>query len=125
MFDDECMSSAWGDNYIGTVSQTMSGIECQDWSEQWPHAHSYDDVKYFADQSVDPDVKLDDVANYCRNPALSEYVDAQPWCYTTNEEVEKEFCDIPRCKRKTRVFVLSICQIRPITSLNFSRPSAV
>jgi len=82
----------------------MSGIECQEWSAQWPHAHSYDDIKYFAD-SLFPDVELDDIANYCRNPVASEYVDAQPWCYTTEEAVEKEFCDIPRCKRKTLEFV--------------------
>jgi len=93
------MSSTWGENYIGDVSRTISGIACQDWSDQWPHAHSYDDVKYFADYWFDSNVQLQDVVNYCRNPAMSAYVDAQPWCYTTNEDIEKEFCDIPRCKR--------------------------
>jgi len=109
------MRTSWGQNYVGDVSRTISGIECQDWSEQWPHAHSYDDVKYFADYSSDPDVTLYDVANYCRNPVMSTYVDAQPWCYTTNEEVEKEFCDIPRCKRKTR-FCIVMCQMQSVIS---------
>ena len=99
-FDTECVSSAWGDDYIGEASRTISGIPCQDWAEQWPHAHSYDDVRYFADYVSDPQVELSDVVNHCRNPAMSEYVDAQPWCYTASEDVVKEFCDIPRCKRK-------------------------
>lgn len=37
------------------------------------------------------DKDLDD--NYCRNPDGSE----RPWCYTTDPQVEREFCDIPRC----------------------------
>jgi len=106
-FDTECLSTTYGESYVGEMSHTLSGIECQEWSEQWPHAHSYDDVKYFADYVLDPNIELHDIANYCRNPAMSEYVDAHPWCYTTNEEVVKEFCDIPRCKRKTRAFVQS------------------
>jgi len=45
-FDTECVSSALGDDYIGETSQTVSGIPCQEWAEQWPHAHSYDDIRY-------------------------------------------------------------------------------
>ena len=100
-FDTECLSTNWGEDYVGEASRTVSGIECQEWSEQWPHPHSYDDVSFFADYVSDPTVELYDIANYCRNPAMSEWVDARPWCYTTNEEVVKEFCDIPRCKRKS------------------------
>lgn len=39
------------------------------------------------------DKHLDD--NYCRNPDGSE----RPWCYTTDPQVEREFCDIPNCGR--------------------------
>lgn len=39
------------------------------------------------------DKHLDD--NYCRNPDGSE----RPWCYTTDPQVEREFCDLPRCGR--------------------------
>lgn len=39
------------------------------------------------------DKDLDD--NYCRNPDGSE----RPWCYTTDPQVEREFCDLPRCGR--------------------------
>jgi len=108
-FDTECMSTQWGQSYVGEVSQTISGIPCQEWSSQWPHAHSYDDPLYFADYDSDSTVELDDIANFCRNPMLSTTVDAQPWCYTTSEHIDKEFCDIPRCKRKiTRVFVYTV-----------------
>ncbi|XP_061252875.1 hepatocyte growth factor-like protein isoform X3 [Bos javanicus] len=37
------------------------------------------------------DKNLDD--NYCRNPDGSE----RPWCYTTDPQMEREFCDLPRC----------------------------
>ena len=100
-FDTECLSTNWGADYVGEVSRTISGIECQYWSDQWPHPHSYDDVKFFADYVSDPEVELNDIANYCRNPAMSDWVDARPWCYTSNEKIVKEFCDIPRCKRKS------------------------
>lgn len=39
------------------------------------------------------DKDLDD--NYCRNPDSSE----RPWCYTTDPQVEREFCDLPSCGR--------------------------
>jgi len=108
VFDDQCMSSSWGQEYVGEASRTLSGLACQDWAEQWPHPHSYDDIKYFADYSWDATATLDDVANYCRNPVMSAYVDARPWCYTTDEEVEKEFCDIPHCKRNGHSHIICI-----------------
>ncbi|XP_058414663.1 hepatocyte growth factor-like protein isoform X5 [Diceros bicornis minor] len=37
------------------------------------------------------DKDLDD--NYCRNPDGSE----RPWCYTTDPQMEREFCDLPFC----------------------------
>ena len=37
------------------------------------------------------DKNLDD--NYCRNPDGSE----RPWCYTTDPQMVREFCDLPRC----------------------------
>lgn len=30
-----------GENYEGTIARTMSGLECQAWDSQTPHAHGY------------------------------------------------------------------------------------
>lgn len=117
-FDTECLSSTTGYDYIGEASRTISRIPCQQWTDQSPHAHSYDDVTYFADYEWDSQIGMDDVASYCRNPAMSEYVDMQPWCYTTSEEVVKEFCDIPRCKRKQYYVVVVVIIIRGYASSN-------
>ncbi|KAE8611786.1 hypothetical protein XENTR_v10012601 [Xenopus tropicalis] len=75
-----------GEDYRGSVDRTESGKECQRWDLQAPHTHPYKPEKY-------PDKSLDD--NYCRNPDSSE----RPWCYTTDPNVEKEFCQITKCSK--------------------------
>ncbi|KAM7064041.1 hepatocyte growth factor-like protein isoform 2-T2 [Molossus nigricans] len=73
-----------GEDYRGSVDRTESGRECQRWDLQHPHPHRFEPGKFL-------DKHLDD--NYCRNPDGSE----RPWCYTTDRQVEREFCDIPSC----------------------------
>ncbi|XP_025311665.1 hepatocyte growth factor-like protein isoform X1 [Canis lupus baileyi] len=73
-----------GEDYRGAVDRTQSGRECQRWDLQHPHAHPFEPGKFL-------DKDLDD--NYCRNPDGSE----RPWCYTTDPQVEREFCDLTRC----------------------------
>ncbi|XP_023376373.1 hepatocyte growth factor-like protein isoform X4 [Pteropus vampyrus] len=73
-----------GEDYRGAVDRTESGRECQRWDLQRPHPHPFEPGKFL-------DKHLDD--NYCRNPDGSE----RPWCYTTDPQVEREFCDLPRC----------------------------
>ncbi|KAM4862598.1 hepatocyte growth factor-like protein isoform X3 [Urocitellus parryii] len=73
-----------GEDYRGAVDRTESGRECQRWDLQHPHSHPFEPGKF-------PDQGLDD--NYCRNPDGSE----RPWCYTTDPQLEREFCDLPRC----------------------------
>ncbi|KAM8924988.1 hepatocyte growth factor-like protein isoform 4-T4 [Lycaon pictus] len=75
-----------GEDYRGAVDRTQSGRECQRWDLQHPHAHPFEPGKFL-------DKDLDD--NYCRNPDGSE----RPWCYTTDPQVEREFCDLTRCGR--------------------------
>jgi len=100
-FDAECLHTETGDSYIGDVDHTLSGIRCQRWSDNSPHKHSYSDITWFADYSANPEAIITDVVNYCRNPTiLTSPSDAHPWCYTVNEHIEYEHCDIPRCKRK-------------------------
>jgi len=104
----ECLTTASGKDYTGHQNYTLSRIPCQRWSSKSPHDHAYDDIKYFADYATDPAAIVQDVANYCRNPAVLSSADVQPWCFTTNENIRKEYCNIPRCKGKQtrRVFVL-------------------
>ncbi|XP_054406719.1 hepatocyte growth factor-like protein isoform X3 [Pongo abelii] len=73
-----------GEDYRGAVDRTESGRECQRWDLQHPHQHPFEPGK-FLDQGLDD--------NYCRNPDGSE----RPWCYTTDPQIEREFCDLPRC----------------------------
>ena len=37
---EECMHCS-GENYEGKISKTKSGLECQAWNAQTPHAHGY------------------------------------------------------------------------------------
>ncbi|XP_073915754.1 hepatocyte growth factor-like protein isoform X3 [Castor canadensis] len=78
-----------GEDYRGAVDRTESGRECQRWDLQHPHSHPFQPDKF-------PDRGLDD--NYCRNPDGSE----RPWCYTTDPQLKREFCDLPRCGPETQ-----------------------
>ncbi|XP_058526707.1 plasminogen isoform X3 [Ochotona princeps] len=80
----ECMHCS-GENYAGKISRTMSGIECQAWDSQTPHAHGYVPSKF-------PNKNLKN--NYCRNPDG----EPRPWCFTTDPKKRWELCDIPRCE---------------------------
>ncbi|XP_013004333.2 plasminogen [Cavia porcellus] len=79
----ECMHCA-GENYVGKISKTESGLKCQAWDSQVPHAHGYLPSKH-------PNMNLK--MNYCRNPDG----ELRPWCFTTDPNKRWEFCDIPRC----------------------------
>ena len=65
------------DAYSGTVSVTASGITCQRWDSQSPHAHSF---SHTGD------------ANYCRNPNNGE---KWPWCYTIESTLRWHYCRLP------------------------------
>ncbi|KAI8504761.1 hypothetical protein Bbelb_178790 [Branchiostoma belcheri] len=72
-----------GSTYRGSVNTTQSGLTCQHWDSQSPHAHNTT-VTY-------PLAGLHE--NYCRNPDGA----ARPWCYTTDPDVAREYCDISNC----------------------------
>jgi len=100
----ECLTTPSGEDYMGHTNHTAFGTPCQRWSDKRPHNHAYDDIKYFADYMTSPSAIIHDVANYCRNPSVLSSVDAQPWCFTSNEHIEKEYCVIPRCKSKRVIY---------------------
>ncbi|XP_059796862.1 plasminogen isoform X4 [Balaenoptera ricei] len=81
--EDECMHCS-GENYEGKISKTVSGLDCQAWDSQSPHAHGYIPAKF-----PNKNLKM----NYCRNPDG----EPRPWCFTTDPSKRWEFCDIPRC----------------------------
>ena len=67
-----------GEDYEGNVAKTVSGLECQKWSEQKPHKHKFSDLGEH---------------NSCRNPDDHKGV----WCYTTDKNKRWELCDVPKC----------------------------
>ncbi|XP_041359099.1 receptor-type tyrosine-protein phosphatase T-like isoform X2 [Gigantopelta aegis] len=72
-------------NYMGTKSMTKSLYICQPWQSQLPHQHTYK-PRDFPDRFY-PN-------NYCRTTADS----AQPWCYTSDNRVRWEHCNIKNCR---------------------------
>ncbi|KAG1668497.1 Tyrosine-protein kinase transmembrane receptor Ror2 [Nymphon striatum] len=74
-----------GRYYQGRQNITESGIPCQRWDSQEPHAHN-------RPPNVFPEIK--DSNNYCRNAGGEE---RKPWCYTIDKYVRWQYCDIPKC----------------------------
>lgn len=80
----KCKLTSEGLDYRGNVSTTVSGRTCQRWDEQYPWNHNYNLIGGNSEHE-----------NYCRNPIAGEQ--PTPWCYTSDENVAKELCDIPIC----------------------------
>ena len=85
----DCKKTTLGKDYTGTLSKTISGRTCQRWDSQTPHPHANTRADWF------PDVTVKDAANYCRNPA--DWAEG-PFCFTTDQEVQWEICDLPFCE---------------------------
>jgi len=70
-----------GADYIGCQSVTVSGKQCQKWTEKFPQKHK------FVNKAKKARKKLGDNA-FCRNPDGSETI----WCYTTDPNTRWEAC---------------------------------
>ncbi|CAC5360610.1 unnamed protein product [Mytilus coruscus] len=69
--------------YSGTISHTVSGISCQYWNTDTPHLRQY--------------LPLDTTAhdtNYCRE---TNHYEGGPICYTSDPNVQWEYCYIVKC----------------------------
>jgi hypothetical protein len=58
-----------------------------------------------------PDKSLDD--NYCRNPDSSPV----PWCYTTDPDMERESCQISKCRTSVPSYTLPVPSIHTFPCL--------
>jgi len=85
----KCRNTQAGHEFLGDVTVTKSGYECQRWDSQTPWKHTY------TDDSLYSDVTVKAAGNRCRNPDPGYRVG--PFCYTLNPNVEWELCDIPFC----------------------------
>ena len=86
----ECKVDVYGVSYDGKTNSTESGRDCQNWSSQIPHKHSFEWVGDL---------------NYCRNPDGKAY---GPWCYTLDEKTTWEYCNVPLCGEITFIFLWCI-----------------
>ncbi|XP_077864886.1 plasminogen-like [Saccoglossus kowalevskii] len=77
-----CYAESDGRDYKGSVDTTENGKTCQNWLSQTPHAHNFSPV-------TQPDRGIGN-HNFCRNPDDS----SGPWCFTTDPNTEREYCDV-------------------------------
>jgi integrin beta 3 len=82
----DCKKTKIGAEYAGVVFHTVGGRVCQNWASQTPHSHK--------EWTNLPDGSEKNAGNFCRNPDNSP---DGPWCYTTDEKVRWEYCDVKLC----------------------------
>ena len=112
MWCEVCRENTPGRTYIGKVSTTVTGRQCQHWSSNTPHEIN----AAFTDNGF-PDGSAEAAENYCRNPD-AQYEEGV-WCYTTDSQTRWESCDVPKCGESfllpdadamlTRYIMLSSC----------------
>jgi len=84
-----CRKTVDGQEYMGGISTTVGGLECQAWTATTPHVpyHTVTDDKF-------PDGSRAAAKNYCRNWGEGS---RGPWCYTMDPNKRFEQCDVPLC----------------------------
>jgi len=88
MQDFECYDAKHPTMYTGHTTVTETGKQCLMWGSQSPHQTLGVDADDFIDEEFP--------SNYCRVTLNGDDAD-KPWCYTTDEYVSWEYCDVPQC----------------------------
>ena len=91
VFYSDCFRKRYGTDYEGNIDATLSGRKCQSWTSNQPHNHTFNKPYLFADPDVDA------ASNFCRNPHQEDTGRIRPWCLTTDQQVEWEYCNVPQC----------------------------
>ncbi|XP_068725120.1 uncharacterized protein [Montipora capricornis] len=78
-----------GRGYHGNKNTTVSGYKCQSWNATTPREHDITGLIY---------EEITNCTNLCRNPG-GFGLDG-PWCFTTSDTVQWEYCGLPRCAKK-------------------------
>ncbi|XP_068700490.1 uncharacterized protein [Montipora foliosa] len=78
-----------GRGYHGNKSTTVSGYKCQSWNGTTPREHNITGSIY---------KEITNCTDFCRNPG--GFGLKGPWCFTTNETVQWEYCGVPRCAKE-------------------------
>ena len=78
----ECYQRPDAADYRGMVGRTKAGVTCQKWTDQAPQAHTKTHGNF-------PRAGLGG-HNFCRNPDGN----SGAWCFTTDESVRWDFCDV-------------------------------
>merc|ERR550537_1554214 len=87
----ETYEDAKAQDYIGCQAKTRSGLGCQKWTVQNPHAHNYKRDWWGRWPAKYADKGILGGHNYCRNPDGKDTI----WCYTMDPETRWEYCDAP------------------------------
>ena len=90
--------------YTGPINYTKSGKTCQHWNSDGVH-NTNKELLLRSGNGVtwrnrgSRQLKLAR-HNKCRNPDSGRGRGYGPWCYTTDESIRWEYCDIPVCESK-------------------------
>lgn len=103
-----CNPTADGFQYVGRVSVTVTGRQCQVWMHHIPHRHSYtrNEVVNSTGTGDFADPSPEAAVNYCRNPDRNLSSNGL-WCFTMDPDSRWEKCHAHSCGQSRDLPVIS------------------